>query len=333
MNNGIYLDYIIRYLSILQITVIEKSKINILDTNLYAEDFYRDLFNLVYGLNLENANSLKQNAPSIDLIDNANKTIIQVTSTVTKDKIENTLSKSIFEREYFNYTLYFIFIGKSAENLIGKKYKNPYKIKFDSNNNIYDISRIIKKIKSLDIDNLRRVYELVKKYFEKPEISPKRVNELLPKVIKAILCYDDQEYLKMKDNIDPFEISEKINFNNLRESKYVIDEWILYQYCMVNIYEEFDRSGKLKSIAVLRRINKKYRELKKKFENSDDIFFEIIYSLEEEMRYNEELVEAGITEEELDMCIEIITVDAFIRCKIFEKPGGANNDFIKQFKS
>lgn len=51
------------------------------------------------------------------------------------------------------------------------------------------------------------------------------------------------------------------------------------------------------------------------------------------MRYNEELVEAGITEEELDMCIEIITVDAFIRCKIFEKPGGANNDFIKQFKS
>lgn len=53
MNNGIYLDYIIRYLSILQITVIEKSKINILDTNLYAEDFYRDLFNLVYGLNLK----------------------------------------------------------------------------------------------------------------------------------------------------------------------------------------------------------------------------------------------------------------------------------------
>lgn len=62
-------------------------------------------------------------------------------------------------------------------------------------------------------------------------------------------------------------------------------------------------------------------------------YLEESITIYQEMRYNEELVEAGITEEELDMCIEIITVDAFIRCKIFEKPGGANNDFIKQFKS
>ncbi|WP_425540785.1 hypothetical protein [Thomasclavelia cocleata] len=40
---------------------------------------------------------------------------------------------------------------------------------------------------------------------------------------------------------------------------------------------------------------------------------------------DEELITSDISEEELETCIEIIIVDAFIRCKIFEKPGGVNS--------
>ena len=94
---------------------------------------------------------------------------------------------------------------------------------------------------------------------------------------------------------------------------------------MVKIYEEFDQNGKLKSEALLMKFNRKYRELRKKINNEDDLFFEIIRSLENEMISDEELITSDISEEELETCIEIIIVDAFIRCKIFEKPGGVNS--------
>ena len=73
------------------------------------------------------------------------------------------------------------------------------------------------------------------------------------------------------------------------------------------------------------KFNRKYRELRKKINNEDDLFFEIIRSLENEMISDEELITSDISEEELETCIEIIIVDAFIRCKIFEKPGGVNS--------
>ena len=48
---------------------------------------------LVYGLCLQNLNTFSQNVEGIDLIDNVNKLIVQVSSTSTKKKIDSTLSK------------------------------------------------------------------------------------------------------------------------------------------------------------------------------------------------------------------------------------------------
>lgn len=46
------------------------------------------------------------------------------------------------------------------------------------------------------------------------------------------------------------------------------------------------------------------------------------------MRYNQELINDNISEEELEICIQIIVVDAFMRCKIFKNPGGETYDFV-----
>ena len=325
MNNEVYMNFIEERFYVLKHRIELRSTLNILNLHIRSEDFYRELFNLIYDFKLANANVLEQNASSIDLIDNENKVIFQVTCTVTKNKIEKTLSKQILRERYSDYTLYFIFIGKNAKKLIGRVYNNPYDISFDSKKNIYDVDLILKKINSLNIDNLKRVYDLVMKYLKLIDIPQMRVNSLLPKVIKALCTYDNEDNFETINDTKIYEISEKIKFNNLEESEFVINTWAPYECVMVKIYEEFDQNGKLKSEVLLMKFNRKYRELRKKINNEDDLFFEIIRSLENEMISEEELFTSDISEEELETCIEIIIVDAFIRCKIFEKPGGVNS--------
>ena len=85
-----------------------------------------DLLNLVYGLCLQNLNTFSQNVEGIDLIDNVNKLIVQVSSTSTKQKIDSTLSKEIF-KEYSGYSFKFISISKLADNLRKNNFKNRSK--------------------------------------------------------------------------------------------------------------------------------------------------------------------------------------------------------------
>lgn len=329
MNSEFYISFIEYHLHYLQRIIITRSTLNILNLHIRSEDFYRELFNMIYGYKLVNANMIEPNASSIDLVDNENKIIFQVTCTPTKEKIEQTLSKEILKEKYSDYSLYFMFIGKNAEHLIGKEYKNPYNISFDSQNHIYDVESLLRRINFLSIDNLKNVYDLVKKYLLPTDIIPQqRVKSLLPMVIKALCTYNDNENFVSFDGTKAFEINQKIEFNHLKESEELIHKWAPYEGIMMKIYNEFDQSGHLKSKAILMKINRKYRQLRQEIQNEDELFFSIIKSFNDEMIYNQELVNDNISEEELEICIEIIVVDAFMRCKIFKNPGGETYDFV-----
>lgn len=329
MNSEFYISSIEYHLHYLQHIIITRSTLNILNLHIRSEDFYRELLNMIYGYKLVNANMIEPNASSIDLVDDENKIIFQVTCTSTKEKIEQTLSKEILKEKYSDYSLYFMFIGKNAEHLIGKEYKNPYNISFDSHNHIYDVESLLRKINFLPIDNLKNVYDLVNKYLLPTDIIPQqRVKSLLPMVIKALCTYNDNENFVSFDDTKTFEINQKIQFNHLKESEALIHRWAPYEGIMMKIYNEFDQSGHLKSEAILMKINRKYRQLRQKIQNEDELFFNIIKSFKDEMIYNQELVNDNIFEEELEICIEIIIVDAFMRCKIFKKPGGETYDFV-----
>ncbi len=190
MNNDFYMSIIEREFYVLQHRILIRSELNVLNLNLRSEDFYRELFNKIYGYNLVNANILEQNATSIDLIDNSKKIVLQITSTVSKQKIETTLSKSVFQDKYAGYKLYFMFIGNKADKLKNKTYNNPYNVPFDPKLDIYDVDIILKKIHSLDIDEMKAAYDLVVKYLKFPDVEPKKVNSLLPKVITLLCSYD-----------------------------------------------------------------------------------------------------------------------------------------------
>ena len=161
--------------------------------------------------------------------------------------------------------------------LKGKKYTNPYQVSFDSKNNIFDIDYILKKINSLNIDNMKLVYDVVVKYLKLENVTQVRLNSLLPKVIKSILCtYVNEDLPEKINDVKAFEISEKIKYNNLEECCDVIDRWAPYEHSMAKIYNEFDSNGKLKSLSLLMKFNRKYKELKNEDNDPDEIYFEII---------------------------------------------------------
>lgn len=324
MNNEFYMSYIEERLSVLQHRIMLRSSLNVLNLNVRAEDFYKELFNLLYHYDLINANLIKQNADSIDLIDEEKKIIIQVTSTSSKQKIESTLKKNVMKEKYKEFSLYFIFIGKEDESLKGKTYNNPYHINFDSKTNIYTVADILKKINSLDIDEMRKTYDLVCKYLKFPEVSPRRVTSLMPSVIKSLCKTDLDKAFKNQTDLKAYEIERKIVFNHLTNSSLIIKEFAPYEFVMSKIYEEFDKLGKLKSYALLTKIRRIYQTYASQLQNEDDIFFSIIQKLVEEMAQEVDLIEANISEEELEICIEIIVVDSFIRCNIFKKPEGGS---------
>ena len=86
------------------------------------------------------------------------------------------------------------------------------------------------------------------------------------------------------------------------------------------IYTEFDTLGSNKSLFVLQYINSSYIEscVTIKDKDSDFIFLNVIENVKAKVLLSANHVEMPI--DELELCVKIIVVDAFIRCKIFENP-------------
>ena len=116
----------------------------------------------------------------------------------------------------------------------------------------------------------------------------------------------------------PFAIEDKIDFNNLQGVQEIIDDYKIFYHKLDQIYSEFDKGGKNKSFSVLQEIRKQYIKLKNTEKSSEEIFYEIIDNLLTIIKNSRNYVEVPI--EELQMCVDILVVDAFIRCKIFKNP-------------
>lgn len=284
---------------------------------MHSENFYMHFLNLLYNFNLDNLNKSLQNVEAIDLIDHKNKIVIQVSSTSTKQKIESALNKDIIQN-YTDYTFKFISISKDATSLRGKTYNNIHSIPFDPLKDIIDINSLLNEIISLEVNNQREVYQFIKDELG-DEIDFIKLDSNLAVIIN-ILAQESWDESAQEETIDSFEIERKINHNSLNFVKDIIDQYALFYTRVNNKYNEFDSMGKNKSFSVLSTIRKEYIKLKKDNTNSDDIFFQVSSNIHNKVLESANYKEIPI--DELELCIDILIVDAFIRCKIFENPEG-----------
>ena len=123
--------------------------------------------------------------------------------------------------------------------------------------------------------------------------------------------------------INHFEINRKIEFNNLQKAKGTIDLYKVYYSKLDEKYNEFDKLGMNRSLSVFSVLSNQYIKLQNEKQDDIDIFYSVINNVIEIIQKSKNYVE--IPYEELEMCVCIIVVDAFIRCKIFKNPEGYNH--------
>ena len=316
MNRTRYYNYIEEKLNFLAYRIETRGKVNLLDLNIHSETFFAELFNILYDYNLVNLNCIKQNAEGIDLIDTKNKIVIQVSATCTKEKIENSLNKGIY-LFYKDYNFKFISISKEVSNKLRiTKFENPYNLIFNSQEDILDSTTLLRYILNLEIDKQKILFEFIKKELGE-EISTVKVDSNLAEIIN-VLAKEDLDLKNTKINTTTFVIEDKINYNNLNGVRELINDYKIFNVKLDQKYAEFDREGINKSTSILQIIRRQYIKLRNEKKDSEEIFYgvveNIIKIIEESSNYR------VLPFEELEMCVDILVVDAFMRCKIFENP-------------
>lgn len=319
MNRSNYFNYIEQELNTLSYRIKIRGKINLLDLNIYSETFFAELVSRLLKYNLKNINVIKQNTEGIDLIDKENKIIAQVSSTCTKQKIESSLAKKIFA-DYPNYQFKFIAIAGDADKLRTNTFNNPYNAIFSPDNDIYDIKSLLNLVLNLPLKEQRELYGFIRDELGK-NIDMVKVDTNLASIIN-ILSQEDLSMVADSPEIDPFEITRKIEFNDLLSVRPTIDDYKVYYSKLDEKYNEFDKQGANKSLSVLSIIKKQYNKLIVNTKDSCAIFYAIIDNVVELIKSSKNYIE--IPYEELDMCVSILVVDAFIRCKIFKNPEDYN---------
>ena len=114
----------------------KESKQVLSDINVHAENFYRDLLNILFKYELENESFKTQNSRVIDLLDDINGIAVQVTLDTGIDKIKETVIGFMEEKQYEQYELKILIIGNKKKYKVNKVKSEAYT--FHMRNNIWD---------------------------------------------------------------------------------------------------------------------------------------------------------------------------------------------------
>lgn len=315
MNRDIYVTKIKTLLNILKGEIKDSGKLNLLDINVHVEDFYRDLLNLVYGWQLMNMNQWNQNAAGGDLWFEDGKVVIQVSSTSTKEKIQSSIDKLSAE-QFAGYRFKFLRIDGNVIKLRKELYDTHDDIVFDPSTDIIDTSNLIKEITHLQIDSLRQVFELCEKEIV-PLDTPKVTETDLAVVVKA-LATNAKDWSKDRRPIE-FDVDKKIDFNHLEGKKRLINDYKIYIGKLNAVYGEFVDNATDYSFIILQNLSDMYSGYLGQYESN--ALFDKIVDEARELALNSKSAE-DIPVDRVNVCINVIVIDAFIRCRIFEDPEG-----------
>lgn len=167
-------DKIVHELSLFVNEIEVKAENNLLDDNVFSEDFIKDLLNTCMGWNLLNLNMDTSRFPGIDLGDKERHIGVQVTSTKTSKKISDSLDKITNNNVDKDFNEIYFFI-------LGKK-QNSYSVNFSkydtldcSESNIWDISDIIAWCAHYDAVHMEKVWNVIKREIAVDSSEPNNI--------------------------------------------------------------------------------------------------------------------------------------------------------------
>ncbi len=140
------LKYIRSQLAWIKSKVELDNQLGLYDINKLGEDIFMHILNDVYDFNLKNANLIEENFPAIDLIDDAKKIVIQVTSTTTATKLRTTIEKFKKLTQYSDYQLKIFYIKEKPN--FNKPIREEFEKEGITSNDILGIDDIINIIQA-----------------------------------------------------------------------------------------------------------------------------------------------------------------------------------------
>jgi hypothetical protein len=192
-NRQTYISIITKRITYLQKEVENFNSLNLTDINVFAENFYRDLFNLL-GFKFNNTNFKSNNFAHIDLIDTVNKQAIQVTSQNDNIKIKEAIDGFYANPGNKDYKLQLLLISKDA-----KDYRTKFGNNFNHKEDVLDIKRLLAIINNIeDIDKLKDLAD----FLDKNVLTERRKSE----------CSEVET------------IMELINYLSLNKNRVIIDK-------------------------------------------------------------------------------------------------------------
>ena len=147
------IDQLSDQLALLVVKTKNDIRSNLGSTNVAAETILCGLLNRMYGWNLVNANSISQNYPGVDLIDEGKNIAVQVTSTCTKAKIQNTLEKA----GKLGVTFSRLIILLISDETPGPALRTCTDPSYHGSMEVWSIPDVFRAAKELDMDQLKKL--------------------------------------------------------------------------------------------------------------------------------------------------------------------------------
>lgn len=296
--------------------------LNLLDQNIHLESFMCQLLNLIFKFNLTNSNIFEQNYPAFDLIDKEKKVIIQVTTNVTKVKVNSSIDKLDDQYKNDGYKMMFVGTEKISNGVKKEKYISDTILIIDENESFLDLQKILSYIINLDMDLLNEISILANN--EIHSFNDMTMSSDLAEIVNFLSEEHKKKYYERKIPI-AFDIDSKVQFNELNKLHKLIKNNSKY-YDMINqIYDIYANNGNDISTSIndylLEIYYKKSKEL-----SGDELFVSILDEVNNFIKTSSNFNFTKITKENLKKCILIIVVDSFIKCNIFDDPEGYRSE-------
>lgn len=154
------------------------------------------------------------------------------------------------------------------------------------------------------------------------KISPKERASAIVKVVNKI-AEIDIEKIQGSEVKFSFKPEDKIQYNNIKIYKPLFEKYKIYSTQLNTIYNEMDAEGSLKKSMILRNIQSIYLMIKGELniETRQDIESHADTIIDKvKNKLFDKLDNSHLDEESMGFAVEIILIDAFMRCKILEEP-------------
>lgn len=186
--SGKYINYIIETINIIRQEIISKTPLGLTDENIFLENYICEIINKVYDYKLINLNEEKYNFPGIDLGNKDNNIGLQITSTKTSAKINDTIKKVTDDthKVFKTYSKLKFFILTSKQETYTIDVFDESKISFNLKEDILDFDDIYKKSMYLTIDRQKELVDYI--HLQTPIVSEKiGIDFYNPNIIKRLV--------------------------------------------------------------------------------------------------------------------------------------------------